>query len=110
HRWPKGLAVAVAEVGLIAVVGGLVYLVVSQIRSGFPAVQSQAILAWGEFKEFLLESPLHVSEEQLNEFAGELWQAAQQDSGVLVSGVLSVGSTAGHLLAGVLLVLFITLF
>src|SRR5690554_1395392 len=110
HRWPKWLAVAVAELGIIGVVGGLVYLVVWQVRTGIPDLQEQSLAAWEEFKQFLLESPLHLTGEQLNAFGDQIWAAIQRDSEVWISGALSVGSTAGHVLAGILLVLFITLF
>lgn len=110
HRWPKWLAVAVAELGLIGVVSGLVYLVVWQVRRGFPNLREQSLAAWEDFKQFLLESPLHLTGEQLNAFGDQLWATVQRDSDVVISGALSVGSTAGHLIAGVLLVLFITLF
>ena len=33
HRWPAGLAVAVTELGVIAVVGALIFLVVAQVVS-----------------------------------------------------------------------------
>ncbi|MCU1546232.1 MAG: family transporter [Homoserinimonas sp.] len=110
HRWPKGVAVAVAEVGLIAVVAGLVYLVVWQIRSGFPDLQQQSLVAWEDFKDFLLESPLHLDDAQISVYADQLFVAFERDSGAWVSGALSVGSTAGHFLAGILLILFATLF
>ena len=110
HRWPKWLAVTVAELGLIGIVTGLVYLVVWQVRTGFPGLQNQSVQAWEDFKQFLLESPLHLTNEQINAYGDQLWVAVQRDSEVWISGALSVGSTAGHLLAGVLLVLFITLF
>jgi predicted PurR-regulated permease PerM len=110
HRWPKWLAVAVAELGLIGVVTGLVYLVVWQVRTGLPDLQVQTQQAWEDFKQFLLESPLHLTGDQLNAYGDELWKTVQRDSEVWISGALSVGSTAGHFLAGILLVLFITLF
>jgi predicted PurR-regulated permease PerM len=110
HRWPKWLAVTVAELGLIGVVTGLIYLIVWQVRTGLPDLQEQSVLAWEEFKQFLLESPLHLTGEQINEYGDRIWVAIQRDSEMWVSGALSVGSTAGHVLAGVLLVLFITLF
>lgn len=110
HRWPKWLAVAVAELGLIGIVGGLVYLVVWQVRTGLPELQEQSLQAWEDFKQFLLESPLHLTGDQINAYGDQLWATIQRDSEVWISGALSVGSTAGHLLAGVLLVLFITLF
>ena len=110
HRWPKWLAVAVAELGLIGIVTGLVYLVVWQIRTGIPELQEQSLQAWEDFKKFLLESPLHLTGDQLNAYGDQFWTTIQRDSDVWISGALSVGSTAGHLLAGILLVLFITLF
>src|SRR4051812_5541975 len=41
--WPKWLAVVVNEVGVIAVVGGLVTLVVFQVRSSYADVEAQTI-------------------------------------------------------------------
>jgi predicted PurR-regulated permease PerM len=110
HRWPKWLAVAVAELGLIGIVTGLVVLVVWQVRTGLPGLQEQSLQAWEDFKRLLLESPLHLTGDQINAYGDQLWASVQRDSQVWISGALSVGSTAGHLLAGVLLVLFITLF
>jgi predicted PurR-regulated permease PerM len=110
HRWPKWLAVALAELSLIGIVTGLVYLVIWQVRSGLPDLQTQSLVAWENFKQFLLESPIHLTGDQLNAYGDQFWATIQRDSEVWISGALSVGSTAGHLLAGVLLVLFITLF
>lgn len=110
HRWPKGLAVAVAELGLIAVVSGLVYLVVTQIRSGFPELQTQSVAAFNNFTAFLAAPPFNISQAQINDFVDQAISALGQDNGIIVSGALSVGSTAGHVLAGIVLALFSTLF
>lgn len=110
HRWPKGLAIAVAEVGLIAVVTGLVVLVVLQIRSGFPDLQQRSVLAYEQFKAFLAASPLEISESDFNSYIGGIGTTIQNDSAGILSGALDVGSTAGHVLAGALLALFATLF
>lgn len=109
HRWPKWLAVTIAGLGLIGVVGGLIYLVVWQVRIGLPNLEAQSMVAWEDFKKFLLNSPLHLTGDQINEYGDQLWQSVQKDNEVWVSGALSVGSTAGHLLTGALLVLFSTL-
>jgi putative heme transporter len=110
HRWPKWLAVALAELGLIGVVSALIFLVIAQVRAGFPDLQVQSVRAWEQFKQFLLESPLHLTDAQITQYADQVWRSAQQDSQVWVSGALSVGSSAGHFLAGLLLTLFTTLF
>ena len=110
HRWPRWLAITVAMLSALAVVGGLLTLGISQIVRGSDELAAQALIAWEEFSVWLLEGPLHITEAQLNGWVDQLIQAAQQDSGILVSGVLSVGSSLGHFLAGMLLTLFATLF
>jgi predicted PurR-regulated permease PerM len=110
HGWPKGLAVAVAEVGILAIVAGLVVLVVFQIRSGFPDLQRQSITAYDQLKAYLLASPFHLTESDINGYLGQVWSAIQKDSQALLSGAVSVGSSATRFLAGLLLTLFATLF
>jgi predicted PurR-regulated permease PerM len=110
HRWPKWLAVIVAIVGLIAVVGGLVVLVVFQVRGGFADLQQQSIEAFDNFKQYLLTSPLHLTESDIDKYVAQAWAAIQNDSQALLSGALSVGSSAGRFVAGLLLTLFATIF
>ena len=110
QRWPKWLAVALVEIGLLAVVAGLVILVISQVRSGFPDLQRQSVEAYGNFKQYLLASPLHLTNSDITAYLGQAWTAIQKNSQALVSGAVSFGTTAGHVLAGTLLVLFATLF
>ena len=110
NRWPKWLAVALAEIGIIAVVAGLVVLVVLQVRSGFPDLQKQSIEAYANLKQYLLASPLHLTESDINGYLGQAGAALQKDSRALVSGAVTFGATAGHVLAGMLLTLFATLF
>ncbi|PPF69328.1 AI-2E family transporter [Rathayibacter tritici] len=110
HRWPKWAAVVVAELGIVLVIGGLLFLVVTQVYSGFDDLGRQTVQSYADFTVFLRESPLHLTESDINQYAQQALTALQQDSGILVSGALSVGSTVGHVLAGVLLTLFSTLF
>lgn len=110
HRWPKWFAVLLAEVGLIGIVTGLVWIVVVEVMRGFPDIQSRTLEFYDGFKGMLLDSPLHLTEDQINSFLAETGQALQDDTSVLLSGALSAGSTFGHALAGILLVLFATLF
>lgn len=110
HRWPKWLAVLVAMLSTIGVITGLVVLVVLQVRAGFPDLQRKSLTAFEQFREWLLTSPFQLSEADINGYLDQFFEAIQRDSAALASGILSVGSTAGHVLAGVLLALFATLF
>ncbi|MFC6354966.1 AI-2E family transporter [Luethyella okanaganae] len=110
HRWPKWLAVVLAMVGTLAIVAGLIVLVVTQVTSGFDDLSAQAIRSYENLKKALLDSPLHLTEGQLNGYLQQAFSAIQQDSRVFISGALSFGSSLGHFLAGLLLTLFSTLF
>lgn len=110
HRWPKGLAIALALVGTIAAVSGLVFLAISQITSQFASVQARTLSAYDDFKSFLLDSPLHITQAQLNDFIAQAFDSLQQDGQVLLSGALSIGSTLGHVATGLFLTLFCLLF
>lgn len=110
HRWPKWLAITVSELGIVLVIGGLLFLVVTQVYAGFDDLSRQTVQSYDDLKSWLLEGPLHLTESDINQYAQQALAAVQQDSGMLVSGALSVGSTVGHVLTGVLLTLFSTLF
>ncbi len=110
HRWPKGLAVAASMVATLAFVGGLLTLGISQIVRGSADLADQSVVAWEDFRTWLLDGPLHVTSDQIDQFVQQAVDTAQSQSGVLVSGALSVSSSIGHFLAGLLLALFATLF
>ena len=108
HHWPRGLAVALAMVGTLAVIGGLVFLIVWQVRAGYPALQERSLAAYDDFRDFLETSPLAISSK---EFDGYVQQAlASFDQSTLLSGAAQVGTTSLHVVTGFLLTLFATLF
>ncbi len=110
HRWPKWLAVTAAMLATILGVGGLLTLGISQIVRGSGDLAAQSIVAWEDFREWLLEGPLHITPDQFDAMVEQVVGSVQEDSGVLLTGALSVGSSVGHFLAGLLLALFATLF
>lgn len=110
HRWPKWLAVTVAMLSALIVVGGLLAVGITFIARGSDELAARSIIAWDEFRAWLLEGPFHITEQQLDDWVAQIVASAQEDSSLLVSGALSLGSTLGHFLAGMLLALFATLF
>lgn len=110
HKWPRGLAIAVAMVGMLAVVSGLLVLVITQIARNSSNLSDRAVESFESIKASLLNSPLQLTETQINEFLAQLVSAIQEDSQVFISGALSFGSSLGHFLAGMLITLFATLF
>lgn len=110
HRWPVWAAITLAELSVLVVVGALGYLVVTQITSGFGGLAEQTVASFTEFRKFLAESALQVSGADLDAFVQQVWTMIQEDGAALASGAAAFGSRVGHVLAGVLLALFSTLF
>lgn len=110
HKWPKGLAVAVVLIGAIAAVVGLITLAVTQIARGSTGFTARLGESYEDLKAFLLNSPLQLTEREINAYVQQVTGALQADSQVFISGALSVGSSLGHFLAGILLTLFSLLF
>ncbi len=108
--WPKWLAVLVPLVATLAFVGGLIVLVVAQVRAGYPDLQQQSVVAYRDFTQWLQSSALQLTQADITNYLSLGWEAIQRDSQALLSGALSLGSTAGHILAGFLLALFATIF
>ena len=110
HHWPRGLAIATAILGTLAVVAGLLWLAIWQITSDFDVVRERSISSFEELKVALLQSPLHLTEAQINDFIADAVSAVQNDGQALLSGALSLGSTLGHVATGVFLALFCLIF
>lgn len=108
HRWPRGLAIALAMVGTLAIVGGLIFLIVWQVRAGYPELRDRSIVAFEQFRDYLATSPLQFSNAEFDAWVEGVRQSFSSDN--LLTGALSVGSTAGHAVTGLLLTLFATLF
>jgi predicted PurR-regulated permease PerM len=110
HRWPKGLAVVAALIGTLAVVGGLVTLAVTQIAAGSSDLSTRFAASYAELTQALAASPLDLDQAELNTFVSDAVSSIQADSQIFITGALSVGSSIGHLAAGILLALFSLLF
>ncbi len=110
RRWPKWAAVTASMVGALALVGGLVTLVVFQIRGGWNDLVAATLVALDDAGGWLAGPPFNLELGDVRQAILDWWAAFSHDTSTIWSGALSVGSTAGHVLAGLLLALFATLF
>ena len=110
HRVPGWLATLLTIVGLLSAVTGLVWLVVEQIRQDWTSLQERSVVAYEDFIAYLLESPLHVTEAQLNVWLGQLAEQLNLNSAWILSGALSISSSVGSVLVGAGLAIFALVF
>src|SRR5690606_33559526 len=104
---PRWLAIVVALIGTIAIVSGLMWLVGWQVAREWPKVQERTTAAIEELRQYLIDGPLHLTETQIQGYLDQGWELIQQQASLLWSGALAIGSTAGHVVVGALLTLFI---
>jgi predicted PurR-regulated permease PerM len=109
HRVPRWLAILISVVGTVAIVAGLLWLVVWQIMRQWSSVQASTVAAIGEFRQYLIDGPLHLSAAQIDDLLAQGFSFLQEQASLLWSGALAVGSTIGHVVTGALLALFILL-
>lgn len=110
RRWPRGLAVALAIVGLLVLVSGLGWLVVSQMRAEYPALQERAVRFWQDAQSWILSLPFDISEQDVSDFGTNILGTIRDDISSILSSALTVGASVGHFLAGMLLTIFALIF
>jgi len=106
---PRWLAIVIAVLGTLAIVSGLVWLVVWQISLQWASVQERTVQAVEQFRQYLIDGPLHLTSGQIDDALAQAWTIVQEQAQLLLSGALAVGSTVGHVAVGALLAIFILL-
>jgi predicted PurR-regulated permease PerM len=109
-RFPRWLATLTTIIVFLAVVGGLFYLVINEVIRGWESLQARTLLAYDDFVQYLLDSPLQVTEAQLNEWVTALATEFNIDSSWVLSGALSVTSSVGSWLVGAGIAIFALIF
>ena len=109
HRVPRWLAIVIAVLGTLAIVSALVWLVVWQVSLQWGSVQVRTVEALGQFRQYLIDGPLHLTSTQIDDGLAQAWLFAQEQAQSLLSGALAVGSTLGHVAVGAVLSIFILL-
>lgn len=108
-RFPRWLAIVIAVVGTLAIVTGLLWLAIWQITREWPSVQRRTIEAVEQFRQYLIDGPLHLTAQQIDDLLAQAWTLIQQQAELLWSGALAIGTTVGHVATGALLTVFILL-
>jgi predicted PurR-regulated permease PerM len=106
----RGLAVALSLVLLIIVVGALLFLVTKQIQGAYPSLKEQFSVSLNDARGVLSGPPFNVGSKELNDFVGQAMGFVQDNSSTLISGLSVAGATAGHVVAGIFLAFFSTIF
>jgi predicted PurR-regulated permease PerM len=109
-RFPRGLATAIVLIAGLAVLGGLLTFVITQFSSGLPQLQKQLNDSLNQIKDWLLNGPPHLRQEQIQDFINQAIGFLQNNQASITTTALTTASTVGEILTGFLLTLFVTIF
>jgi predicted PurR-regulated permease PerM len=108
---PNAAAALLTVFLIIIFVAGLVALISQQAASGFGDLRDDAADGLNELQKRLADSPLHLTNDQLDDYVSTLQDSIRGNGGSsIVSSALEVGNTAGHVLTGLFVTLFATYF
>jgi predicted PurR-regulated permease PerM len=112
QRWhvPKWLAVILSLLGGLAAVAALVWLVIDQIVASYPSLRDRTVSQYGNVRSFVLNSGFGISQRDVNTWLDEATKWVQDNSGTILSGVASAGSSATHVFEALFIILFTTIF
>lgn len=107
---PRWLGVIIALAVFVASVWILVTLIVTQLRSGFSDLATRSQEVWWELLHWIEGTSFGFSADQLDDFVAQILKTANEHQGEIWSGALGVATTAGQVVAGLLLTLFSLIF
>ncbi|MCQ2001674.1 AI-2E family transporter [Arthrobacter zhaoxinii] len=110
NRLPGGLSVAVTIVAFLGVITAALALVGRQLALGFRDLWGETLQGVRQVQDWLSSGPLNITAGDLDSLFDEASTTLQDNSANILSGALSVGSSAGHFAAGILLTLFALVF
>jgi len=107
---PRRLAAVIVVVTGLAVFGGILTVVGSQVAGQFDQLRDDVSEGLRQVQMWLRTGPLGLSDEQLNDLIDRGRESLQGADTEVVSQAAAVGTTLGHFLAGLFIVLFATFF
>ncbi|MEU8822520.1 AI-2E family transporter [Streptomyces sp. NPDC048636] len=107
---PRGLATAITFIGGFVVMGLVVWFVVWQVMENIDEVSSKLQDGIDDLRRWLLHSPFHVTEAQINHVAKSLREAVGANTEEITSAGLEGVTVVVEVLTGILLTMFSTLF
>jgi predicted PurR-regulated permease PerM len=107
---PRGLAVVVSILSLVAFVAALVTLAGRSLVAGFTDLREQAVAGFHELIRWLSDGPLGLDSARLSELGDQFQNSVTGSSTSLIAGALGAATTVGHVLVGTLIALFCTIF
>ena len=110
HRCPKWLAIIVAWIILLGVIGGLALLVTERVLNEIPTLQKQIGSVGDQLRSLLATHPFGLTSEKVSHYISEMGQWLQNNVPRVALGAANAGKRIVHMLEGIFVMIFVILF
>ncbi|WP_353944479.1 AI-2E family transporter [Streptomyces sp. HUAS MG91] len=110
HGVPRGLATALTAILGFVIMGLVGWFVVWQVQENIDTLSDQVQDGIDELRKWLLNSPFHVTEDQINDIAKQLRDAIGANTNEITTAGLEGVTVIVEAMTGILLAMFSTLF
>ena len=110
HHIPKWLSIILALLVVFGVIGGLALLVTQQITSELPALEKQITKAVNDSSSLLATHPFGLTATKVSGYITSATTWLQDHASEIGAGAAAAGTSALHILEGIFIVFFVTLF
>ncbi|MER8012968.1 AI-2E family transporter [Streptomyces griseoluteus] len=110
YGMPRGPSTAVTAISGFVIIGLLGWFVTWQVMENIDTLSSQIQNGIDDLRNWLLKSPFHVTDKQINQIAKNLREAVGANTDQITSAGLEGVQVVVEALTGILLVFFSTLF
>ncbi|MGK4582765.1 AI-2E family transporter [Kitasatospora sp. HPMI-4] len=110
HGVPRSLAAAATFLSGLAGIGLVGWFVVWQVSTNLDSVTGKVQAGVNQLREWLVTGPLHLTQQQINDFAKQITSAIGTNSEQITSAGFTGVTIAVEVLTGVLLAAFTTFF
>lgn len=110
HHVPKWVSIIFALLVVAVVIGGLGLLVTQQVTSELPALEKQVTKALKSGESLLATHPFGLTEAKVDGYITDAGNWLQKHASDLGAGAAVAGTSLIHLLEGVFIAFFVTLF
>ncbi|MER7787424.1 AI-2E family transporter [Streptomyces sp. NPDC097640] len=107
---PRGLATAITFISGFVIMGLVIWFVVWQVMENVDDLSSKVQAGIDDLRRWLLNSPFHVTEKQINQIANNLRDAIGANTDEITSAGLEGVTVIVEVMTGILLAMFSTLF
>uniref|UniRef100_UPI003D93A119 AI-2E family transporter n=1 Tax=Gordonia sp. B7-2 TaxID=3420932 RepID=UPI003D93A119 len=107
---PRSLAVLGVIVVALGLLAAVLTFVIREFVRGVPELADQVRLTVDRTKQWLIDGPLHINADQVGNAGTDVLDVVQHNQDKVTSGALATATTAGEIVTGALLTVFLLIF